>query len=113
MPAVVVCRDALKELCVPCLFSLHTHPIVSSSHSSVSARSIGDSGPPVITIEPWKNAPELVRQESPIKDFLKTERNNAYGAAVRMGNDWKARRQIFGERMVLLPLMQTGTGAFE
>lgn len=57
-----------------------------------------------------ENAPELVRQESPIKDFLITEGNNAYGAAVRLCNYWKSRHQIFGERW-LLPLIQTGTGA--
>ena len=59
-----------------------------------------------------ENAPELVRKESPVKDFLITENNDAVRAARRLTRYWKARHLVFGERW-LLPLMQTGTGALE
>ena len=54
--------------------------------------------------------PELVRQETKILDFLRTDDFDVPKAAHRLAMYWKYRKQIFKERW-LLPMRQTGTGA--
>ena len=55
-------------------------------------------------------APELVRRESRVEDFLRREEGNPLPAARRLARYWKVRKAAFAERW-LLPLTQTGTGA--
>lgn len=50
--------------------------------------------------------PELVKEESRIIDFLRTEGYNTFQAAVRLANYWKLRREVFGPHRWLLPLRQ-------
>ena len=55
-------------------------------------------------------APELVRKETRIKDFVRREDGDTAKAAVRLAKCWKVRKKAFGERW-LLPMTQTGVGA--
>eukprot|EP00977_Amphora_coffeiformis_P004591 scaffold991_cov278-Amphora_coffeaeformis.AAC.8 len=56
-------------------------------------------------------APEIVRSESPISLFLRTEDNHPERAALRLARYWAARKWAFGEQRYLFPLNQTGSGA--
>ena len=58
-----------------------------------------------------KEAPDLVEQESPFSEFLWTEYQDSYRAALRLARYWKARKYLFGPDRWLRPLNQTGTGA--
>lgn len=60
--------------------------------------------------EAWDLEPELVQQESPKIDFLRTEDFDVVKAATRLAWYWKYRKQLFGNRW-LLPMTLTGTGA--
>lgn len=51
--------------------------------------------------------PDLVRRESKVMDFLRTENFGIQKAALRLVRYWKWRKEIFGERW-LLPMTQTG-----
>ena len=53
--------------------------------------------------------PEIVRKETKISVFLRTEDNNPHGAARRLYENWQARKALFGDRW-LLPMTQTGAG---
>ena len=46
-----------------------------------------------------------------MKDFLWTEHNDPFCAALRLARYWKMRKQIFGEDRWMRPLDQTGNGA--
>jgi hypothetical protein len=54
--------------------------------------------------------PNLVRTESRITDFLRTEQQHVQKAAERLARYWKVRKENFGDRW-LLPMNQTGSGA--
>lgn len=55
-------------------------------------------------------APELVLKEGRFIDFLRIENSDSGKAAERLGQYWKNRKILFGDRW-LLPLTQTGNGA--
>ena len=52
------------------------------------------------------HAPDLVRRESRIIDFLRTEAYHALRAAKRLALYWKTRREFFGQDRWLLPMTQ-------
>ena len=54
--------------------------------------------------------PDLVRRETQVIDFLRTENFDVAKAAKRLALYWKYRKEIFEDRW-LLPMTQTGTGA--
>lgn len=56
-------------------------------------------------------AATLVAQESPTLWFLQCEQYNVSRAACRLALYWKHRKEYFGERRWLLPMVQTGAGA--
>ena len=54
--------------------------------------------------------PQLVRQETKLVDFLRTEHFDVKKASQRICNYWKFRKEIFEDRW-LLPMTQSGNGA--
>ena len=56
--------------------------------------------------------PDLVRRETKIMDFLRTEDYHAGKAALRLVLYWRYRQNIFQERW-LLPMTQTGNGCLD
>ena len=55
-------------------------------------------------------APALVRQESRVMDFLRTEDYHTLRAATRIALYWKARKEFFGSDRWLRPHSMTGAG---
>mmetsp|Transcript_10738 Transcript_10738/g.20685 ORF Transcript_10738/g.20685 Transcript_10738/m.20685 type:complete len:398 (+) Transcript_10738:304-1497(+) len=53
--------------------------------------------------------PDIVQQETKIRDFLYVENNDPQKAATRLARYWQTRKDLFVERWQL-PMTQTGTG---
>ena len=54
---------------------------------------------------------DLVRRETPIRQFLQAANYSPVDAAKRLVLRWKYRKEWFGEDQWLLPMVMTGQGA--
>lgn len=62
-------------------------------------------------MEAMEAVPELVQEETPFINFLRTDDFDPIKASLRLTSYWKYRKQIYGSDRWLLPLKCTGTGA--